>query len=157
WLPRSSSSVRQHPSRWKPVSGSVPHGWSSSPSTLRSLIGPPWHGTGREHTPLGGKARCGGGCPRSVAVGHERALGLERLHQSAFAQDARRLAHGVECDAVLVGECAFPRHAPSRRPLAAVDQSGEVFGQEFVLVARLVVRVVLAWCGTAHVSTLERS
>ena len=30
--------VVQHPSRWKPVSGSVPHGSSSPPSTFRSDI-----------------------------------------------------------------------------------------------------------------------
>lgn len=37
WLPRSSGPVLQLPSRWKPVTGSAPHGSSSPPSTLPSL------------------------------------------------------------------------------------------------------------------------
>ena len=36
WLPRSWGPVVQHPSRWKPVTGSVPHSSSGPPSTFRS-------------------------------------------------------------------------------------------------------------------------
>jgi hypothetical protein len=36
WLPGSSGPVRQQPSRWNPVTGSVPQLSSSPPRTLRS-------------------------------------------------------------------------------------------------------------------------
>ena len=47
WLPRSSGPVLQQPSRKKPVTGSVPQGSSSPPSTLRSFTAPSMPGLTR--------------------------------------------------------------------------------------------------------------
>ena len=59
WLPRSSAPVLQHPSRKKPVIGSVPQGSSSPPRTLRSVTSP------ASHRPASASALAG---PRSVAI-----------------------------------------------------------------------------------------